>query len=170
MRGRNIHETRGFYTEPPQGFPWSVLFDISYLGWDVAKMVVGLPFREWYVLDGSEESPVVEPVDENRGWRTQPDPCVSANRLVGFEPDACGRVQTGRFRDAESDWNNEPILTTWTDDPSEWTWIPLHPQWSPDGKRIAFYSNRGSYIADIKGNDPVRVSESPGYYSFSSSD
>ena len=49
-------------------------------------------------------------------------------------------------------------------------WSDVHPQWSRDGTRIAFYSDRGSYIADIYGNEPVRVSDSPCYLSFSSPD
>ena len=94
-----------------------------------------------------------------------PYPYASVNRLVDATHAAVFR-QEG-FAIAELSGNNEWILTTWTDDPSEWTWVPLLSRWSPDGTRIAFYSSRGSYIADIHGNDPVRVPDSPGYYSFS---
>ena len=97
-----------------------------------------------------------------------PYPYASMNRLVDATHAAVFRPEG--FAIAEIGGSREWILTTWTDDPSEWTWVPLHPRWSPDGTRIAFYSNRGSYIADIQGNDPVRVSDSPGYYSFSSPD
>ena len=45
----------------------SVLLESSYLGWGVFVMVVGLPFCWWYVSDGFEESPVVEPVDVLEG-------------------------------------------------------------------------------------------------------
>ena len=111
--------------------------------------------------DRATETHVIDVADS-------PHPYASVNRLVDATHAAVFRPEG--FAIAEIGGNTEWILTTWTDDPSEWTWIPLHPRWSPDGTRIAFYSDRGSYIADIYGNEPVRVSDSPGYLSFSSPD
>ena len=109
--------------------------------------------------DRTEETLLIDLTDS-------PRPSASPNRLV--DPTHAGVFRPEGFAIAEIDGNNEWTVTTWTKDPSEWTWVPLLSRWSPDGTHIAFYSSRGSYIADIQGNDPVRVSDTPGYRSYSS--
>jgi len=57
-----------------------------------------------------------------------------------------------------SDGKVEPLIQTPRDDE--------YPVWSPDGSRIAYYSDvsgdREIYIADAHGTNPIRLTDSPG--------
>jgi len=57
-------------------------------------------------------------------------------------------------------------LTNDPNDPSDDAWDDYRPDWSPDGRRIAFTSNRSGnpeiYVMNADGSDPVRLTFSNG--------